>query len=163
MDHSDQFAVYSDFREGYLIGTGPSLWHYDGGSAIRFETEKEARTAAARRPSDLAIAVRLTQVDGRVEFEPLPKLNTSLPGTWIVTIKYNRVPDKLFYLVRGGRAVKMSVNPEDAKGYKFERDARKAVEAINTGVGLQAETRQKTAQVVNFPSSNAHFRKPSGG
>lgn len=157
MDQINQFAVYSDFREGFLIGTGPSLWHYDGGSAIRFATEKEPRTAAARRPSDLAIAVRLTQVDGRIEFEPLPKLSTSLQGTWIVIIKYDRVPERLFYLVRGGRTVKMSVNPEDAKGYKFERDARKAVDAINTGVGLQAETRQKTAQVVDFPSSNAHL------
>lgn len=32
----------------------------------------------------------------------------------------------------------MSTSPEDAKGYKFERDARKAVEAINKGGQLQA-------------------------
>ncbi|MGH8419978.1 MAG: hypothetical protein ACRER8_22295 [Pseudomonas sp.] len=155
MDDSNQFAVYSDFREGYLIDTGPSLWHYDAACAIRFGTEKEARTAAARRQSDLAIAVRLTTVDGRVDYEPLPKLEKAPLGTWVVTIKYAKAPGKLFYLISGGKAIKMSLNPEDAKGYKFERDARKAVETMNTGGHLHAEAHQRTAQLLSFPAAGA--------
>jgi hypothetical protein len=151
MDEISKFAVYSDFREGYLIGTGPSLWHYDATCAIRFKTEKEAHTAAARRQSDLAIAVRLTQRDGKADFEPLPKPEKAAPGTWVVTIKYDKAPGKIFYLVSGGKKVKMSTSPEDAKGYKLERDAKKAVETINTGGHLQAEAQQKTAQLLSFP------------
>ncbi|MGV8865125.1 MAG: hypothetical protein ACOH2T_28790 [Pseudomonas sp.] len=151
MDEKNQFAVYSDFREGFLVGVGPSLWHYDVECAIRFETEKEARTAASRRHSELAVAVRLLEPDGKVEFEPLAKLDKAPPGTWVVTIKYPKAPGKPFYLVSGGRTVKMSTSPDDAKGYKFERDAIKAVEAINKGGKLQAEAHQKTAQVLSFP------------
>ncbi|WP_426115929.1 hypothetical protein [Pseudomonas sp. DSP3-2-2] len=154
MEENKQFAVYSDFREGFLIGVGPSLWHYDAECAIRFETEKEARTAASRRQADMAVAVRLTELDGKVEFEPLPKLEKAPPGTWIVTITYAKAPGKLFYLVSGGKTVKMSTSPEDAKGYKFERDARKAVEAINKGEQLQAQTQQKTGQVLSFTAAN---------
>lgn len=152
MDENNQFAVYSDFREGFLIGVGPSLWHYDVQCAIRFETEKEARSAAARRHSDFAIAVRLKVTDSNWDFEPLAKIEKSPPGTWIVTIKYAKAPGKTFYLVSGGRLVKMSEDPEDAKGYKFERDARKAVDGINAGAQLQAEAHQKTAQVLSFPT-----------
>ncbi|HEX8542691.1 MAG TPA: hypothetical protein VF671_13400 [Pseudomonas sp.] len=151
MEETKQFAVHSDFREGFLIGVGPSLWHYDAECAIRFETEKEARTAASRRHADLAIAVRLTKLDGKAEFEPLPKLEKAPPGTWIVTITYAKAPGKLFYLVSGGKTAKMSTSPDDAKGYKFERDARKAVEAINTGGQFQAGASQKTARVLSFP------------
>ncbi|NWB98947.1 hypothetical protein HX882_23935 [Pseudomonas gingeri] len=150
MDEKKQFAVYSDFREGFLIGVGPSLWHYDVNCAIRFESEKEARAAAGRRRSDLATAVLLKMLDGAEGFEALPKLEKAPPGTWIVTIKYVKAPGKLFYLVSGGKAVKMSTSPDDAKGYKFERDAIKAVEVINKGDLLQAETHQKTAQVLSF-------------
>lgn len=81
MEENKRFAVYSDSREGFLIGVGPSLWHYDGECAIRFETEKEARTAASRRQADLAVTVRLIELDGGVEFEPLlswPKLRPHL-------------------------------------------------------------------------------------
>ena len=151
MDGINQFAVYSDFREGYLIGTGPSLWHYDVTGAIRFQTEKEAHTAAARRQSDLAIAVRLTERNGEVDFEPLPKPEKAAPGTWVVTIKYDKAPGKLFYLVSGGKKVRMSTSPEDAKGYKLERDAKKAAETINTGGHLQAVAQQRTAQLLSFP------------
>jgi hypothetical protein len=151
MDEINQFAVYSDFREGFLIGVSPSLWHYDGSCAIRFATEKEARTAAARRQSDLAVPVRLIESDGRVDYDPLPKLDRAPPGTWIVTIEYAKAPGKVFYLVSGGRTVKMSTSSDDAKGYKFERDAMKAVDALNKSGQVHAEARQKTAQLLSFP------------
>jgi ribosomal protein L9 len=153
MDRNNQFAVYSDFREGFLIGVGPSLWHYDVDCAIRFETEKEARTAAARRQSDLAVAVRLKEIDGVMEYEALVKIDKALPGTWTITVKDARAPGKLYHLVSSGRVSKMSTSSDDAKGYKLERDAIKAAEAINKGGLLQAEVHQKTAQVLSIQGS----------
>lgn len=153
MDGHNEFAVYSDFREGFLTQTNPSVWHYSAECAIRFETEKDVRAAAARRHLDEAQAGRLVQVDGTTEFEPLGKIDKAPPGSWIVTITDVRTPGRLYYLMSGGRVVKMSTSADDAKGYKLERDAKKAVDAINTGLQLSAKAQQKTAQVLSFPAS----------
>lgn len=151
MDGHSEFVIYSDFREGYLTQTNPSVWHYSDEFAIRYETEKEVRTAAARRSGDDAQAGRLVQVDGTTEFEPLGKIDKAPPGSWIVTIADVRTPGRLYYLMSGGRVVKMSTSADDAKGYKLERDAKKAVDAINIGLQLSAKAQQKTAQVLSFP------------
>lgn len=151
MKECERFAVCSDFREGYLIGVGPSLWHYDIDCAIQFETEQLARAAAARRRSDLAVAGRIIKVDGGLDFEPLAKIDLAPPGTWIVTITDTATPGRVYYLVKGGRVMKMSTSPDDAKGYRFERDARKAVDAINAGPKFLAQARRQTAQVLKFP------------
>lgn len=153
MKECHRFAVYSDFREGYLIGVGPSLWHYDINCAIQFETEQLGRAAAARRQSDLAIAGRIIKVDAGLDFEPLAKINLAPPGTWIVTITDTATPGRVFYLVKGGRVMKMSTSPDDAKGYRFERDAKKAVDAVNAGPRFSAQARQQTARVLSFADS----------
>ncbi|MDY7558977.1 hypothetical protein QN366_08800 [Pseudomonas sp. CCC3.2] len=151
MDGHGEFVIYSDFREGYLTQTNPSVWHYSEESAIRFETEKEARTAAARRHGDDAQAGRLVRVDGTVEFEALRKIERALPGSWIVTITDAQSPGRPYYLMNGGQVVKMATPIDDAKGYRFERDAMKAVDSINKGGALTAQTHQKTAQILSFP------------
>ncbi len=153
MDGNKQFAVYSASREGFLSRTNPSVWHYDAEYAIRFETEKDARTAAGRRHSEDAQAGRLIQVDGVTEFEPLGKVDNAPPGSWVVTIIDARSPGQTFYLMSGGRVVKMSSSADDARGYRSERNARKVVDAINGGQWLFAQTHQKTAQVYHFPRS----------
>ena len=155
MKEFERFAVYSDFREGYLIGVGPSLWHYDIDCAIQFETEQLARAAAARRRSDLAVAGRIIKVDGGLDFEPLAKIDLAPPGTWIVTITDTAAPGRIYYLVKGGRVMKMSTSPGDAKGYRFEGDAKKIVDAVNAGPRFSAQARQQTAQVVKFPSEQS--------
>lgn len=151
MKECERFAVYSEFREGYLIGVGPSLWHYDIDCAIQFETEQLARAAAARRRSDLAVAGRIIKVDAGLDFEPLAKIDLAPPGTWIVTITDTATPARVFYLVKGGRVMKMSTSPDDAKGYQFERDANKAVDAVNARPRFSAQARRQTAHVMKFP------------
>ncbi|MEO4012267.1 hypothetical protein [Pseudomonas rossensis] len=153
MDGKKQFAVYSDSREGFLSQTNPSVWHYDAEYAIRFETEKDARRAAGRRHSEDAQAGRLFQVDGVTEFEPLGKVDNAPPGSWVVTIIDPKAPGQTFYLMSEGRVVKMSSSADDAKGYRSERAARKAVDAINGGQLFSAQTHQNTAQVYHFPRS----------
>jgi hypothetical protein len=153
MDRNHQFVVYSDSREDFLIRTNPSVWHYDAEYAIRFETEKDARTAAARRHSEDAQAGRLIQVDGVTEFEPLGTIARASPGTWIVTVTDIRTPRRLLYLIRGGRVAKMSTSADDAKGYKLERDARKAADSLNQVPQLSAQVQQKTAQILRFPGA----------
>lgn len=155
MKEFERFAVYSDFREGYLIGVGPSLWHYDIGGAIQFETEQLARAAVARRQSDLAVAGRIIKVDAGLDFEPLAKIDLAPPGTWIVTITDTATPGRVYYLVKGGCVMKMSTSPDDAKGYRFERDTNKAVDAVNAGPRFSAQARRQTAQLVKFTSDDS--------
>lgn len=121
MTECERFAVYSDFREGYLIGFGPSLWHYD----IDWQL---ARAAASRRRSGLVVVGQIIKVDAGLDFEPLAKIDLAPPGTRIVTITDSAAAGRLYHLVKSVRSLKMSMRCE---GIQIERDAKKAVDAVN--------------------------------
>jgi hypothetical protein len=152
MADTTSYAVYSDLEEGFLIEKSPSMWHYDPSYAIRFSTEKEARAAAGRRQFAFAKPVRLLEVDGTIDYEPLAENAKAEGGAWIVLVKNASSPERLHYLMSIGKRLKLSTSSTDAKGYKLERFARNAADLIGLMPGLTAEAKQITAKILAFPS-----------
>ena len=154
MSDTNSFAVYSDREEGFLIEKSPSLWHYDPSYAIRFATEKEARSAASRRQAAFAKPVRLLEVDGTIDYEPLAQNAKAAGGTWIVMVTDVRTPERRYYLMSTGKKrLKMSTASVDAKGYKLERFARRAADLVGLTPSFTAEAKQLTAEILTFRTS----------
>jgi hypothetical protein len=145
------FAVFSEIEEGLLVGAKPSLWHFDFDSAIRFDTERAARTAANRRPASLARAVKIVMVDGQLGMElladPQPK-----KGGWIIVVSDSQLPQKPFYVTRAGKFIDLSTKPQQAKGYRQEAKARQVAESLNASERFTSTVRQITAEILRFPS-----------
>lgn len=144
------FAVYSELEEGFLIGTGPSLWHFDYDAAIRYESEKEARTAANRRSPSLAKAVKIVEVDGRLEIEPLPDRQPE-KGGWTVVVKDPQMPQRTLYVTSGGKRIGLSTESQQAKSYKQEAKAQQVADTLSASGRFSAEIKQITAEIVKFP------------
>lgn len=144
------FAVYSDLEEGFLIGTGPSLWHFDYDAAIRYESEKEARTAANRRSASLAKAVRIIEVDGRREMEPLADAQPERGG-WTVVVTDPKLPKRPLYVTSAGKRIGLSTESQQAKAYKQEAKAQQVADTLNASGRFSAEIKQITADIVKFP------------
>lgn len=144
------YAVYSELEEGFLVEPSPSLWHFGISSAMRYATDTEARTAAAKRRSALAIPVRLYEADGEICWEPIPAKAPPLGGTWIIRIEDLDTPGRIWYLVKGGAKLSISMREEDAKPYKTEAAAIKAQDQVNVAKSFRAERIQITAKVLPF-------------
>ncbi|MFK4135340.1 Uncharacterised protein [Pseudomonas luteola] len=142
------YAVYSELEDRLLINIEPSLWHFSYEDAVKFLSLADARIAARRRSSSLAIPVRITLNQSEWHMEPLPLKDLPAGGSWIIEIEDLEYPERRYYLMKGGRLPKLSMQIEDAKPYKTEQAAIKAEADINQGKRFRARRRQLTAQVV---------------
>jgi hypothetical protein len=133
-----------------LIATGPSLWHFDYDSAIRYASEKEARTAANRRASSLAKAVRIVEVDGQLGMELLADPEPERGG-WTIVVKDSQLPQRMFYVISAGKTIGLSTEPNQAKAYKREAKAQQVANTLNDAGRFTAEVKQVTAEIIKFP------------
>ncbi len=143
------YAVYSELEGGLLIGTGPSLWHFDFEAAIRYPTEQQARQAAGKRSSSLAKAVKLVESDGKIDFEELPDPQPERGG-WVITLTDSADPGRTFYVTGGGKTVTYATEARRAKSYRQESKARKIAESFDNSSRFRAEVKQLTAEIISF-------------
>lgn len=146
------YSVLSDFESGFLHQLSPSVWHYDLETAIRYETEREARSAANRRKSSLAAAVRVFRDDtGKLDYERLKPTGNAVGGSWIVKVRIATMPRISHYVTSAGKRVSISSLRSDAKGFASQAKAQGAVDMVNAISGWSAEAEQVTAEILEFP------------
>lgn len=146
------YAVYSELECGLLIGTGPSLWHFDFDAAIRYPTEQQARQAAGKRSSSLAKAVKLVELDGKLHLEELPDPQPERGG-WVITLTDSTDPGRTFYVTAGGKTISITTEARRAKSYRQESKARKIAESFDSSPRFRAEVKQLTAEILPFRNS----------
>ena len=140
------YAVYSEHQEKFLSQLKPSHWDIFASAALRFDTEQEARTVAARRKASCAVpVVLLRRADGEIEWETLKAVPSAPGGSWIVKSERDGV---IFYLVRSAKGVcEISNSRGFAKGFKTRAGAARAAAVLPGAAFIE----QVTADVVVFP------------
>lgn len=127
------YAVYSEFRSGYLLDTKPSNYCFSASAARLFPTPKAALTAANRRRDDLATAVVIRRLpDGTLDHEVLAHPMRAATGSWVVSVYLPVAPHTRHYISRVGQdGAKLGLTTQlhEARGFGKEQ-ATKLADAL---------------------------------
>lgn len=124
------YAVYSEFRSGYLLDSTPSDYCAIADAARLFPTPKAALVAANRRRDVQAIAVTIRQLpDGTLEHETLSPPMRAVPGSWVVRVILPKAPQTCHYIKsvgKDGSKIGLTMQLQEARGFGKEQAGKLA-------------------------------------